>query len=165
MCACACIHPHTWADRVGGSSFAVFPPTQLQTAISTGEEKWRNKSCTETFKQAFGESAVCIHNLLASWWKNITFVGTNGHYLIYGTYCLKNMAPLFLVTVGHIRNYCMHKECLLHLNMIVGGLIAAAPMVRQNILKCLTLYIIFVCRKLEIWSIPKWQTMFQNWHS
>lgn len=91
-------HIHTQADRVDSSRFAFFCYNrQLQTAISTDEVKWHNRHYNDTFKQAFGESAVCIHKLLAIRWKNITFVETNGHHLIYGTYCLKNITPLFLV--------------------------------------------------------------------
>lgn len=55
---------------------------------------------TETFKQAFGESAVCIPKLLATRWKKITFVRTNGHHLICDTYCLKNIASLVPVAEG-----------------------------------------------------------------
>lgn len=132
---------HTHADRICHSSFVFFCYNrQLQIAISIGEAKWCHKYFTETFKQALGKSAVCIHKLLASRWKNITFAGTNGHHRIYGTRCLKNLSPLFLVAEGTHQNYSTAaREFVVpeHVNL---GLFYAVPVARHSILKCLTLY-------------------------
>lgn len=134
-------HTHTQADRICHSSFVFFSYNrQLQIAISIGEAKWCHKYFTEIFKQAFGKSAICIHKLLASRWKNITFAGTNGHHLIYGTHCLRNIAPLFLVAEETHQNYSTAtREFVVpvHVNL---GLFYAVPVARHSILKFLTLY-------------------------
>ena len=146
---------HTQADRLYHSSFVFFCYNrQLQIAISIGEAKWCHKYFTETFKQAFGKSAVCIHKLLASRWENNTFAGTNGHHLIYGTHWLNNIAPLFLVAEGTIRIIVQQQENLLYLNMLIWG----SSMLHQwPDTACWSVWpYILTCGMPEIWSTLTW---------